>query len=219
MNANYEFIYVDIGAEGKNADGGCWNHCNLYKAINDGAVEFPPDVELDNFSIPCHFVADDAFPMTNRILKPYGHKLLSRRQMIFNYRLSRARRLVENVFGIIASRFRVLKTDIGMNVESATDIVMAVCVLHNMLRQKCGSAYMAPGTFDTEDINYKLVPGEWRQEEGLTELRATSARNSSNTSKTNRDNLSYYFLTEHGEVSWQYERTRSEVQEILDTLT
>jgi hypothetical protein len=36
-------------------------------------------------------VADDAFPITNRIMKPYPKRGLSYSQKIFNYRLSRAR--------------------------------------------------------------------------------------------------------------------------------
>lgn len=218
VNANYEFIYCDIGAEGKNADGGIWHNSDFNTAMTEGRFTFPPDIVLDHFEMPCHFIADDAFPMTTRCLKPYAHKLLSQRQLIFNYRLSRARRLVENVFGIVSSRFRVLKTEIYMNVDAVTDVVMAICILHNLLRQKCGASYMGAGTFDTEDINYKVVPGDWRQEEQLTRLIPSSARNSSNAVKTMRDNLSYHFLTPTGEVAWQYSSTRSEVHEILESL-
>lgn len=98
VNANYEFIYCDVGAEGKNADGGVWEHCRLNKAMKNGLLQFPPDVDLGHFKLPCHFIADDAFAMTKRLLKPYSHRLLDQRQQIYNYRLSRARRLVENVF-------------------------------------------------------------------------------------------------------------------------
>lgn len=121
-------------------------------------------------------------------------------------------------FWIVASRFRVLKTDITFNVNVATDVVQATCILHNLLRQRCGGSYMAPGTFDCEDIDYNLIPGEWRKEDEMAGLLPTSARNSTNISKNMRDNLSYYFLTDQGEVPWQYEQTRAGVREVLDDL-
>nr|CAI5843193.1 unnamed protein product [Callosobruchus analis] len=40
-------------------------------------------------------------------MKPYQQKGISHEEKIFNYRLCRARRVVENVFGILASRFRI----------------------------------------------------------------------------------------------------------------
>ena len=52
-------------------------------------------------------VAYDAFPPKDYILKPYNRNELTLEKRIFNYRLSRARRVVENVFGILANRFRV----------------------------------------------------------------------------------------------------------------
>lgn len=49
-----------------------------------------------------HFVivADDAFPLTNYMMKPFPNRLQKGTpERAFNYRLSRARRIVENAFG------------------------------------------------------------------------------------------------------------------------
>lgn len=63
---------------------------------------------LLNFPKNGVFVADDAFPLKTYILKPYARSTyLSRNPKIFNYRLSRARRIVENAFGILTSKFRI----------------------------------------------------------------------------------------------------------------
>jgi hypothetical protein len=71
-----------------------------------------PDPEpIPNFDVntPYVFVGDDAFPVMDNIMKPdTRNNLQNKEQLIFNYRLSRSRRIFENAFGIMSSRFRVL---------------------------------------------------------------------------------------------------------------
>ena len=50
-------------------------------------------------------VGDDAFPLKTYLMKPYPTRNIELNQRIFNYRLSRVRRIVETVFGILTSRF------------------------------------------------------------------------------------------------------------------
>ena len=52
-------------------------------------------------------------------------------ERVFNYRLSRARRIVENVFGILATRFRIFRRPIIANVDTVTRITKAVLALRN----------------------------------------------------------------------------------------
>ncbi len=65
-------------------------------------------------TVPYDMVADDAFPLKSYILKPYGQRGFTKEQCIFNYRPSRARRIVENGFGILANRFRVFMKPIAL---------------------------------------------------------------------------------------------------------
>lgn len=70
----------------------------------------------------CH---DHVFTITRNLMKLYKEKKLTNEQIIFNYRLSRARRIVENTFGILVSSFRVLLNKINFALEKATAIRLA----------------------------------------------------------------------------------------------
>jgi hypothetical protein len=103
----YRFLYVDVGCQGRISDGGVFHHTTLHEAIEDGQAHLPPDAPYPNDNVDCPFaiVADEAFPLRSYIMKPYPMRNLTMPQRIYNYRLSRARRIVENAFGILANRF------------------------------------------------------------------------------------------------------------------
>lgn len=60
-------------------------------------------------------------------------KNISKEERVFNYRLSRGRRVVESRFGILATRFRMLLISIYLPPETVKTIVLAACTLHKML--------------------------------------------------------------------------------------
>ena len=109
VDANYKFLYIDIGCNGRISDGGVFRNCHLSKALEQNSLNIPSVGELpnDGRKLPYVIVGDDAFPLKTYLMKRYPHQHLSREKRTFNYRLSRARRVVENAFGILANRFRV----------------------------------------------------------------------------------------------------------------
>ena len=81
-------------------------------------------------------MADDAFGLKPHMMKHYPNQNLPIDQRIFNYRLSRARRVIENTFGIATSRFRVFRRAIIAKIEKVKSITKAVVALHNYLMKK-----------------------------------------------------------------------------------
>ena len=109
-------------------------------------------------------LGDEAFPLRTNLLKPYSKRKLSLQQKIFNYRLSRARRVVENAFGILASRFRIFLRPIDLKVNTTETLIKAACALHNWLRIT-SPQYFPSGSVDEEDLdNGSVKPGSWRKE-------------------------------------------------------
>jgi hypothetical protein len=157
VDAEYKFLYVDVGCNGRVSDGGVFSSCSLHHALDIGTAELPPAIPLPGWTqpFPYFFVADYAFAMRNYIMEPYPFKDEPARNRLFNYQLSRARRIVENVFGIIANRFRVLRKPLIQNPTSTVNIVLAVSVLHNFLMSTRGSqaSYLHPGLLDTESTH------------------------------------------------------------------
>lgn len=207
VSANYEFTFIDVGAEGYIADGGVWRQCALKLALDDGTVQIPEPAPLpgscSDEAVPYVLVADDAFPLGPGMMKPYAKRDLTRAQRIYNYRLSRARRISENAFGILASRFRIFLTTIERPPYTVQAMVLASCALHNMLRRRCARHYMPQGTVDVEDSNFHLVGGSWRTGNvDLLSLGSTVYRNPTRYAKAVQEIFTNYFSNE-GAVPWQ----------------
>ncbi|KAL1279520.1 hypothetical protein QQF64_026193 [Cirrhinus molitorella] len=80
------------------------------------------------------FVGDEAFPLQKHLLRPYPERAIPVDQRVFNFRLSHARRIVENAFGIMAAQFRVYHRVIELSPSNAEKIVQATTILHNFMR-------------------------------------------------------------------------------------
>lgn len=94
-DANYRFIYVDIGAYGSEGDASVFMKSDFGQSIIQNTIQLPEDAELGSTKLPFVFVGDDAFPLSERIMKPFSPPRggrLNDEEKFFNYRLSRARR-------------------------------------------------------------------------------------------------------------------------------
>ncbi|KAM8701824.1 hypothetical protein ACLKA7_000673 [Drosophila subpalustris] len=126
-DASYRFTYIDVGAYGSEGDMNAFSHCTLGKAVLSENLEFPENRLLNGVSTPYFMVADDAFPLNTRIMKPYGARKLTKSERIFNYRLSPSRRCIENTFGILCAKWMAVQRTLLSNPDRAQKIVAACC--------------------------------------------------------------------------------------------
>ncbi|XP_063802127.1 uncharacterized protein LOC134969857 [Pseudophryne corroboree] len=135
VNANCEFLFVDVGKNGRDADGGSIRYTQFYERLVSARLHLPPAGEC-KYGLNFVFVAGEAFVLHEHIMKPYAQRGLTKERRIFNHRLSRTRRIAETAFGLLGNRFRIFHTAINLPVDKVDWVVFACCALHNFLRQK-----------------------------------------------------------------------------------
>lgn len=187
-DANYKFIYVDVGSYGKDSDSTIFKNSALWENLKKNNLNIPASTTVPgvDISLPYAFVGDEAFGLDKHLLRPFSGTHLPVRKKIFNYRLSRARRYVECTFGILSNKWRIFHRPIDVHVDFAVDIVKCCCVLHNFVRDRDGFKFddtLAISGFEELSIveNY-LVP---------------------RSPNRYRDALSNYFVSEEGQLEWQ----------------
>ena len=99
VNAENRFLWIDCGSSGSCSDAQIFNRSNM-REIEDGSLALPAPKPLREEGPNLHYFC--------WLVKPYSRTQLTREEIIANYRISRGRRMVENVFGILKSWFRVL---------------------------------------------------------------------------------------------------------------
>ena len=178
-NAKYEFILVDVGDTGRQSDGSVYSNSPLGYAIENKLLNFPMPESLGhlNKTFPYVFLGDDAFGLKIHIMKPYPNQNLPLDERVFNYRLSRARRVIENSFGIATTRLRIFRRPIIATEKKVIKITKAVVALHNFLmsmRQTNDAYNYCPANYADQDGPIGIDPDEWRHDaasDGLTPIR------------------------------------------------
>ncbi|KAJ8890249.1 hypothetical protein PR048_009757 [Dryococelus australis] len=192
VDAQYRLTYIDVGCNGRvgRLYTTHWNLgnylCRRLNVCQEGVEKFPI----------FFFVADDAFAIRSYIMKPYPFRGLSFSESVFNYRVSRARRVKENSFGIVANKFLVLRKPILLELTKTERVVLAVCTLPNFLISRRGQRYIHAGSVYTGRTGGSIIPGEWHQE-GNPEstwhlLQQTSRRQGG---QSDRDELQMYLMS------------------------
>lgn len=190
-DAAYRFTYYNVGINGRISDGGVFRESSLSSALAHNTLNLPRNQALPGRvkKVPFVIVADDAFPITTRIMKPFPNRGLSNSQKVFNYRLSRARRMIESSFGILANRFRVLLNPISLHPDKVEKITLACVALHNFLATENWKAYT-----EISETTYIVSSNRLNNQAGnRTTVHALNVRNE----------FEKYFNSDCGRVDWQ----------------
>ena len=203
VDANYKFRYVSVGANGATCDAQVFFFTELYRKFAHNQMGLPPRecIRGEQNAIPYFLVGDVAFSLKEWLMKPYPQRGLNRQQRLFNYRLSRARRVVENAYGILAQRFQCLLKVLQLHPRGVEKVTLACCILHNLLRDQNPVNFMR--MVDRENPhNHDVIPGEWRDGDEMVGLEPMRNPRALRGPKNIRDYLAEYFST-RGAVEWQ----------------
>lgn len=209
-DANYIFTFVDIGGYGRRSDGGIFKECQFGIKFEQNKMNVPDAQAIsENGSVMQYcLVGDEAFPLKEYMLRPFpGKGGLTKERHIFNYRLSRARRTIENTFGILASQWRIFRKPIIGKVETVEKIVQATVCLHNWLRKQDISKnnYITESMVDHDGPDGSIL-GTWRTvlESGSAyrDIQRTGSFMSTRKAMETREKFCKYFNNE-GSVPWQ----------------
>lgn len=202
VDDNYNFTCIDIGSYRCASDGGIFGKSALNTAIVQNRLDLPENSVIRG---------DKAFPLKEYLMKPFLRRTnQSIKECVYNYRHCRARRIIENAFGILTNRFRIFSRAIDLEPNKVVKIMKACCALHNWIRKTNKSNYNI--TTDYEDIeNNKINLGSWREDPapgGLIDL--TPQEKKILITMHVRTQFANYFMGE-GEVEWQYRMVNIQV--------
>ncbi|KAL3253145.1 hypothetical protein MRX96_054657 [Rhipicephalus microplus] len=208
VDSQYLFRLMNVGAPGRFSDGGISQASPIGERLHEGELSLPRAAMLLRSGRVCPyvFVGDEAFQLRPDFMRPLPGSRCVPAEVIYNYRLSRARRCVENAFGILVSRWRIYERQINLEPENVEAVVKATCVLHNFFSSNAASTYCPPGYADFQDTFGNVSGGAWRQGPGSTTvfgLEKPKARNCYKVTSAVRQEFVKYF-SEEGQVPWQW---------------
>ncbi|XP_031342315.1 uncharacterized protein LOC116170224 [Photinus pyralis] len=200
-DAKSNFILIDVGAYGRDNDSTVFSESTMGRAFKANALNIPGSQEIINTDInmPFYLVGDEAFPLSENLMRPYARRQLNFANRIFNYRLSRARRTVECAFGILTKKFGIFQKAIETDIQLTEGSIKSACVIHNFVRQ-------------TQNESDKSLETEFLEQNSnnlqLQSLRPTSTHRANTKALQVREKLTEYFMSPGGSVPWQNEKCR-----------
>ena len=128
------FILIDVGKEGRRSDVGVFSSSEIKSKLDANTLNIPEPSMVGQYELPFVFFGHEAYPLSHYLMRPYPKSSnLNLRKKVNNYRQSRARRIVESAFGILASRWRIFRRRINTYVSKAERMVLATVWLHNFI--------------------------------------------------------------------------------------
>lgn len=77
VDANYKFLYVDVGSEGRHHDGSVFKQSLIGKALVANQLNIPIKKKpVNGPELPYIFVGDEAFALSDYMMRPYARRSL-----------------------------------------------------------------------------------------------------------------------------------------------
>lgn len=129
VDCNYLFRDITIKHPGSVHDATVLKDSNIFKQCND---QIPKNCRIfSGCSIPLMLAGDPAYPLLSWLLKGYTGALTPEEES-FNTYLSSARICVENAFGRLKARWRVLLKRADIDYKFMPSVAHSCVILHNI---------------------------------------------------------------------------------------
>ncbi|MCO5611410.1 hypothetical protein L7F22_065663 [Adiantum nelumboides] len=131
------FWNVVCSAPGGTHDSTVFKGSTIYAQMKRNEVLNTPLLEVSGLRVRPYIVGDSAYKPTSFLLKAYkskGGQDLSQKN-VFDRHIAKGRVKVENAFGVLKNRWRILR-DLNVNLPLAPLVISACCVLHNFVQLK-----------------------------------------------------------------------------------
>ncbi|XP_021859976.2 protein ALP1-like isoform X2 [Spinacia oleracea] len=127
-----QFSYVLAGWEGSAADG---------RVLRD-ALSRPNGLKVPR---GCYYLVDAGYKNCEGFLAPYRGQRYhlqewsnppTKKEELFNMKHASARNVIERTFGLLKIRWSILRNPSYYSIQTHTDIILACCYLHSLIRQQ-----------------------------------------------------------------------------------
>ena len=215
---NADYCFTLSGSYGSNNNCHVLSNSLLGEAVETNTFNIPEDEPLDGCKftpLPYFLLGNDIFPLKKWLIKPYPgiksylDRNLSEEPKIYNYCLSRARRVIENAFAILAVRWRIFHQPIPATVEHVELYVLRAVALP-YLCLACNAMYTASGFVDSESGDGRIHLGGWhnRHAQAFNNIRPIRGNRNCIEVVPMRTEIKEYLNSEEGNLPWQQDYIR-----------
>ena len=133
-------------------------HSPIYSQISEQDLLPNKPMSVNGVNVPLFLIGDSAYPLQTWLVKPFSQRgVLTSDMRQYNYRICRARIVVENAYGHLKARWRRLMTRNDMHVNHIPNVIAAACILHNLCEIH-GEHFNDAWLQDMNDSNYPQPP-------------------------------------------------------------
>ncbi|XP_054081673.1 putative nuclease HARBI1 [Zeugodacus cucurbitae] len=124
-DSKLRFLDVFIGFPGSCHDGNVWKSSPIFKGITSGEVPIAGGGII---------LADSAYPLSKYLIVPFrDNGRLTTDDRKFNHYLSSTRVLIEQAFGVLRQKFKILNHIDVISLKRVSKVMLSSAILHNFI--------------------------------------------------------------------------------------